>query len=143
MSEIPKCKVCRHCGHPVGKLPRGLYVLRDDFEANIRIYSTGREWLHLVEYTDDRKIIGTMEMESIKEEITELEDELNGMKSVVTEKDFNDVMNRLQNLRAESNIMKETIETPERESRMYVEKCWGNHMHCTCRNPEPEVEGHL
>ena len=130
--------ICRNCGHPVGKLKRGLYVLRDDVSQNIRIYSTGREWLHLVEYNDDRKVLGTMDMQGIPEEITELEDELNAMQSGVTEKDFKGLMGRLQMLRSESGLMKERIEAPERESRMFVEKCWGNHMHCTCTHPEVE-----
>ena len=50
--------VCKNCGHVIGKPPNGLYVYREDAFRNIRIYSSGRDWLHLVEYEEDRKRLG-------------------------------------------------------------------------------------
>ena len=131
--------VCKNCGHPVGKLPRGLYVLRDDFEHNIRIYSTGREWMHIVEYTDDRKIIGTMDLDGIRDEVNGLVAEVHALGHDVPDEDASELMSRLQYLKLELGLMKDVVEGNNRDSRMFVEKCWGNHMHCTCTNPEPEV----
>lgn len=63
--------VCKNCGHPVGKVPRGLFVLREDLNTNIRLYSSGSTWLHVVEYEEDKMVLGHTEIPEFLDNLNE------------------------------------------------------------------------
>lgn len=132
--------VCKNCGHVIGKPPNGLYVYREDAFRNIRIYSSGRDWLHLVEYEEDRKRLGYVSIPEYLDELKEVEREL-GTKETngdIEIKEANQLRERLELLRLKANFLVDSIKGPERDSRMFTVRCWGNNGRCRCRNPTQE-----
>ncbi|MBX8640630.1 MAG: hypothetical protein KIS29_09885 [Thermoplasmata archaeon] len=123
----------------MGRVPRGLYVLRDDATSNIRIYSGGRQWLHLVTYEDDRKDIGTIQVEEFLEEVGKIREDLDDLmkKSSAQGEEISGLGRRLELLERESRLMSERIMGPERDSRMFTLRCWGKNGKCRCQVPEP------
>lgn len=132
---------CRNCGHPIGKVPRGLYVFRENMYDNIRVNSSGFEWLHLVEYDGDRKTIGYSDIPEYLEELQNAEEEFIRLEKEgeLTEAQEENYGTRLKLLRTQTNLMKNAIKGPKRDSRMFVLKCWGKRGKCKCTEAEPEA----
>ena len=131
---------CKNCGHPIGKVPRGLYVFREDAYRNIRISSSGLHWLHLVEYDDDRKDLGTTEVTEYLDDLKEAEQRLNKIENESTSRneDLESLQTMVSNLRAQFRLFVNVIKGPERDSRMFVLRCWGKSGKCKCTDPVPE-----
>ena len=131
---------CKNCGHPIGKVPRGLYVFREDAYRNIRISSSGFHWLHLVEYDGDRKDLGTTEVTEYLDDLKEAEQRLNKIENESTSRneDLESLQTMVSNLRAQFRLFVNVIKGPERDSRMFVLRCWGRSGKCKCTDPVPE-----
>ena len=131
--------VCKNCGHPVGKVPRGLFVLREDLNTNIRLYSSGYTWLHVLEYEEDRMVLGHTEVPEFLDILNEAKSEYEQLKeegklSVHEEEDLG---KRLSLLSLQAKIVTASLKGPVRDSRMFVLRCWGKNGRCKCENAEP------
>jgi len=131
--------VCKNCGHPVGKVPRGLYVLRENAFHNIRISSSGFHWLHLVKYDGDRKMLGTARVPQYLEELKDTEEELDMAEKEghISGEEAHNLERRLLLLKEQSERIVDMIKGPERDSRMFTIRCWGKNGRCKCENAEP------
>ena len=138
---IKTSSVCKNCGHPIGKVPRGLYVLRDDGLVNIRISSSGRDWLHLVEYEGDRKRFGTAQVPEYLDELKDVEKELTLQEEAGNIKgdEALELKEKVSKLRLAANLIVQSITGPDRDSRMFTIRCWGKTGKCRCRNAELEI----
>ncbi len=134
-------RICKNCGHSVGKTPRGLYVLRDDAKSNIRLYSTGFSWLHVVEYDGDKKRLGSARVLEYVKELDDLKAEFKKIKAQgeMSSEEESEFEYKLHFLTLESNHLVSYLEGPERDSRMFVLRCWGKGTtgRCGCQRPVP------
>jgi hypothetical protein len=139
---IKRISVCKNCGHPIGKVPKGLYILRDDGFVNIRIRSSGRDWLHVVEYERDRKLLGTAQVPQFMDELKEIEKELNHQEEmgIIKDDEVLQFKERMRTLQLAVDFIVQSITGPNRDSRMFTIRCWGKTGRCKCINAEPEAQ---
>lgn len=131
---------CKNCGHPIGKVPRGLFVLREDAYRNIRISSSGFHWLHLVEYESDQKILGKANIPEYLDELKDIENEFSMAKNsgALKPEQIADYERRIEEFKAQTKFIVNFLKGPERDSRMFVLRCWGKSGKCRCTDPVPE-----
>ena len=134
-----KTSLCKNCGHPIGKVPRGLFILREDAYYNIRINSTGFNWMHLVEYESDQKILGKANIPEYLNELKDIENEFNTAKAdgVLKPEQIEEYERRINRLKAQTRFIVNLLQGPTRDSRMFVLRCTGNSGKCKCMNAVP------